>query len=95
MTGVSMDTGTAKRESQISIAFTRLDKTIDELNNVVIRQEESLEGVLRNNEAEKELRDNVEQREQQVTVAATLNNFDVRLQNTINKLNSMQRRLEL
>lgn len=90
-----MDAGTTKRESQISIAFARLDKTIDELNNVVIRHEESLVTVLRTNEPEnKDIADG-EKTEQQVTVAITLNNFSARLQNTINKLNSVQRRLEL
>lgn len=90
-----MDTGAAKRESQISIAFARLDKTIDELNNVAIRQEESLEGVLRNNEPEKQLVGEPDKQETLVPIARTLDNYSARLQSVISKLNSVQRRLEL
>ena len=87
--------GQAKRESQISNAFARLDKSIDELSNVVIRHEENLVSVLRPNESEKQLVGEMDKQEAQVPIATSLNNFNARVQNVINKLNSVQRRLEL
>lgn len=93
-TGVSMDTEMVKRESQISNAFARLDKTIAELESTIPQYEESLLGVLRN---EPKLTSNcdVEKKEAQVPLAIVLDKFNDRIYQVIAKLNSMQRRLEL
>ena len=95
-----MDTGAVKRESQISHAFARLDKTIDELNSVAIGHEESLAGILRDNEPEKhepeqQLTGELSKQEILVPVARALDNFSDRLRIIISKFDSVQRRLEL
>lgn len=84
-----------KRESQITSALARLHQTIDELNAVVIRHEDSLSGILRDDETEKQLIGNATEQEVLVPIAKVLDSFRGRLKIIIDRFDSIQRRLEL
>ena len=88
-----MDGSIAKKESQVQNAFARLDKTLDQLSDLVAKNESGLVSVLRDEPSigEKESVD----KEKQVPLASMLANIDDRLHIIINKLASVQRRLEL
>lgn len=88
-----MNEGQAKRESQVSNAFERLNKTVEELIQTTNRTESMLGSVLRDepNIGEKESADKAKQ----VPLVDMLTSIENKVGSVVERLNSIQRRLEL
>lgn len=88
-------TNLQKRESQISNAISRLDKNIAELEDIAAEHEGRICSVLRDGPQLKGGDCDVEQREVKVELATTVDKFSDRVYSIIDRMNSIQSRLEL
>jgi len=89
------DGGSPKRQSQIEEAMTRLDRAIDGLTGVPAKFEERLQGIMRQQDAEKTPQINAALGEMVVPLANRINACADTISKVVSALNEQGNRLEL